>query len=85
MSELYQHIVEWTLWALIAFSLATWTLILAKGVQHFLIGRQNRIFTKAFWRAADLNAAAALEKYVGPTARLAAIGFSTLHNADAHT
>jgi biopolymer transport protein ExbB len=46
------------------------------------VGRQNRRFIKAFWSAADLNAAASLEKYVGPTARVAAIGFTTLRGAD---
>jgi biopolymer transport protein ExbB len=83
MSELYQHIVEWTLWALIAFSIITWTLIVIKAVQHILLSRQNRSFIKTFWSAPDLHAAASLEKYVGATARVAAIGFQTLRNADA--
>ena len=83
MSELYKHIVEWTLWALIAFSVITWTLIVIKGIQHLLLSRQNRRFTKTFWGAPDLHAAASLEKYVGATARVAAIGFQTLRNADA--
>ena len=82
MSELYEHIVVWTLWSLAVFSVVTWTLIFIKGAQHFLVGRQNRRFVKAFWSASDLNAAASLEKYVGPTARVAAIGFTTLRNAD---
>jgi biopolymer transport protein ExbB len=73
MSELYQHIVEWTLWALIAFSIITWTLIVIKAVQHILLSRQNRSFIKTFWSAPDLHAAASLEKYVGATARVAAI------------
>jgi biopolymer transport protein ExbB len=82
MNELYKHIVEWTLWSLAFFSVITWTLIILKGVQHSLLGIQNRRFKKDFWSAADLNAAASLEKYVGPTARVAAIGFTTLRNAD---
>ena len=82
MTELYKHIVVWTLWSLALFSVVTWTLIAIKSAQHFLVGRQNRRFTKAFWSAADLNAAASLEKYVGPTARVAAIGFTTLRGAD---
>lgn len=85
MSELYQHIVEWTLWALIAFSIITWTLIVIKGVQHLSLSRQNRRFTKTFWSSADLHAAASFEKYVGATARVAAAGFQTLRNADAST
>lgn len=82
MNELYKHIVEWTLWSLAVFSVVTWTLIILKGVQHTLLGTQNRRFKKDFWSAADLNAAASLEKYVGPTARVAAIGFTTLRSAD---
>ena len=82
MSELYKHIVEWTLWSLAIFSVVTWTLIILKGIQHTLLGIQNRRFKKDFWSAADLNAAGSLEKYVGPTARVAAIGFTTLRSAD---
>jgi biopolymer transport protein ExbB len=82
MNELYKHIVEWTLWSLALFSVVTWTLIILKSVQHALLGIQNRRFKKDFWSAADLNAAASLEKYVGPTARVAEIGFTTLRNAD---
>jgi len=82
MNELYKHIVEWTLWSLAIFSVVTWTIIILKGIQHTLLGVQNRKFKKDFWGAADLNAAASLEKYVGPTARVAAIGFTTLSSAD---
>lgn len=82
MNQLYQHIVEWTLWSLAIFSVVTWTLIVLKAIQHALLGVQNRRFKKDFWSAADLNAAASLEKYVGPTARVAAIGFTTLRSAD---
>ena len=85
MSELYQHIVEWTLWALIAFSIITWTLIIIKGIQHILLSRQNSRFIKTFWSAPDLHAAASLEKYVGATARVAAVGFQTLRSADNNT
>ena len=85
MNELYQHIVEWTLWSLAVFSVVTWTLIVIKAAQHALLGIQNRRFRKDFWSAADLNAAGSLEKYVGPIARVAAIGFTTLRSADSTT
>lgn len=85
MSELYQHIVEWTLWSLIAFSVITWTLIIIKGFQHILLSGQNRRFIKTFWSAADLHAAASLEKYMGATARVAAVGFQTLRGAENST
>ncbi|MES2673740.1 MAG: MotA/TolQ/ExbB proton channel family protein [Pseudomonadota bacterium] len=85
MNELYQHIVEWTLWSLGIFSVVTWTIIFIKSIQHSSLSIQNRRFKKDFWSAADLNAAASLEKYVGPTARVAAIGFTTLREADSTT
>jgi biopolymer transport protein ExbB len=85
MSEMYQHLVEWTLWSLVAFSVLTWTLILVKTLQHILLARHNRRFTKLFWSATDLSAAASLDKYTGATARVAAVGFQTLRNADADT
>src|SRR5688572_6845542 len=51
-------IAQLTLWLLGAFSIATWTLILIKAVQHTHIARHNRRFSKVFWSAADLQAAA---------------------------
>jgi biopolymer transport protein ExbB len=85
MNDLYHHIVKWTLWSLGTFSVVTWTLIVIKSIQHSLLGIQNRRFKKVFWSAADLHAAASLEKYVGPIARVAAIGFTTLREADSTT
>jgi len=83
MTELYQVIVEWTLVALIAFSVLTWTLIIIKSIQHLLLAKQNRAFIRLFWGAANLNAAASLDKYEGATARVAAVGFHTLRHANA--
>lgn len=82
MNDLYQLAVDITLWLLVAFSIITWALILLKGIQNFLVARRNRRFTKAFWSATDLNAAAALGNHQGSTAQVAAIGFRTLRNAD---
>lgn len=75
-------IVQGSLWLLVGFSVATWTLIVAKGVQHVRLTRQNRIFTKTFWSATDLRAAAALENHNGSAARLATSGFDALRGAD---
>lgn len=72
-------IVPATLWSLVGFSVATWSLILIKAVQHFRLSRQNRQFTKAFWAAADLPAAARLAQSAeGPSARLTAAGLQVL-------
>lgn len=82
MNELYTFAVELTLWLLAAFSVIVWALIVIKGIQNFLVARRNRRFTQAFWGAADLNAAAALENHQGSAAQVAQVGFRTLRNAD---
>ncbi|QAU33958.1 MotA/TolQ/ExbB proton channel family protein [Janthinobacterium sp. 17J80-10] len=77
-----QLIVEGTLWSLIAFSVATWTLIVVKAVQHFRLKQQNRRYLKLFWGAKDFQAAANLgAEAVGPVARLAGAGFTALKQA----
>jgi len=78
-------IVDGTLWVLIAFSVATWALILIKGIQHLRIAHHNRIYSKKFWGAQDFQAAAALEDNKGPAARVADVGFTTLIEADGGT
>ncbi|WP_075359647.1 MotA/TolQ/ExbB proton channel family protein [Caballeronia sordidicola] len=55
---------------LIAFSLATWTLIGFKTIQYWRLGLHNKKFARAFWQAPDLNAAAKLQGSDGPLARL---------------
>jgi biopolymer transport protein ExbB len=85
MSASYTFIVQGSLWLLIAFSVATWTLIVVKGIQNFCLSRQNRQFTQDFWSAADLNAAASLENKLGSAARLANVGFETLLSTDNST
>lgn len=78
-------IVDGTLWALIGFSVATWALILIKGLQHLRISHHNRIFNKQFWSAPDLQAASELKIYQGPVARVAQAGFITLVETDSGT
>ena len=80
--QLQKLIVEGTLYGLVIFSVITWILIIAKGVQHFRLGRQNKTFTKKFWGASNLDAAASLTDTTGAKARLAASGFSALYVAD---
>jgi biopolymer transport protein ExbB len=78
-------IVDGTLWILIGFSVATWALILIKGIQHLRISHHNRLFNKQFWGAQDFQAAAELGAYAGPAARVAQAGFTTLIEADGGT
>ncbi|MBM3114584.1 MotA/TolQ/ExbB proton channel family protein [Jeongeupia naejangsanensis] len=83
MSEfLTTLIVDGTLWALGVFSVLTWSLILIKGWQHWRIAQQDRRYGKAFWAAACLEQAAALDDATGPQARLAASGFAALRGSD---
>ncbi len=78
-------IVDGTLNTLIAASVVTWSLILIKGIQHARISYYNRHFSKKFWSAADIKAAANLPDQHGPAARVAGIGFSTLIETDGGT
>jgi biopolymer transport protein ExbB len=80
MTDFYLNlIVQGTLYALVLFSITTWVLIAAKGVQHWRLGRRDRQFTKQFWSAASLDAATALANESSPKSRLASVGFDALH------
>ncbi len=79
------HIVDATLWILIAFSAVTWALILIKGIQHLRISTHNRAYSKKFWAAPDFQAASSLQGNKGPAARVADVGFTTLLEADGGT
>jgi biopolymer transport protein ExbB len=74
-------IVPATLWALVAFSVVTWTIILVKTISHLRLSRHNHRFTRSFWAAPNLQAAAdlALEQ-AGPAARLSAAGLQVLRD-----
>jgi biopolymer transport protein ExbB len=81
MSLATELIVPATLWALVAFSVATWSIILIKGVQHVRLSRHNRKFTESFWHAPNLQAAADLaQEQQGPAARLSAAGLQVLRD-----
>jgi biopolymer transport protein ExbB len=83
MNEQYLNlIVQGALYALVLFSVLTWVLIVAKGVQHWRVGRQDRWFERQFWSATSLDAAALLARDTGPKARLASIGFDALYVTD---
>jgi biopolymer transport protein ExbB len=80
MSTYYlELIVQGSLYALLLFSVITWVLIIAKGVQHYRLGKRDKQFTKQFWSASTLDAASALASDASPKSRLANIGFEALH------
>jgi len=66
---------------LILFSVATWTLIFAKGWLQLKLRRQNADFSRDFWRAADLSAAESIAATaMGTLSRIARQGFETLRD-----
>jgi biopolymer transport protein ExbB len=79
MTDLYLNlIVQGALYALVFFSIVTWLLIIVKGVQHWRLSRRDRLFSKQFWSASSLDAAAALTEFASPKSRLARVGFDAL-------
>jgi biopolymer transport protein ExbB len=78
-------IVDGTLYTLLAFSIATWSLIVFKIWQFARHGYQDRRFTRAFWEASDLESAKALPVIAanGPQARIAQRGFGWLNEMQA--
>lgn len=71
-------IIDGTLYTLVAFSVATWTLILFKTWQFIKNTQYNRRFNQAFWDASDLEQARNLPDRIakGPQARIARRGFA---------
>ncbi len=76
-------IIDGTLYTLLIFSVATWTVMLFKIWEFTKNSYQNRRFHAAFWEAADLAQAEALpeETVVGPQARIAQQGFVWLNES----
>ncbi|MDO9064254.1 MAG: MotA/TolQ/ExbB proton channel family protein, partial [Sulfuricella sp.] len=74
-------IVVITLWVLVIFSVATWTLIVVKGWMQWKLSKENRQFSQAFWNAKGLREAEqASSNAAGPLARLAHAGFTALRD-----
>jgi biopolymer transport protein ExbB len=84
MNDFYLNlIVQGALYALVLFSIITWVLIIGKAWQNWSLGRQDRVFARKFWSAANLDAAAQLDREFGPKARVAGVGFDALYVSDA--
>ena len=71
-------IVQATLYALMLFSIATWTVVLVKCYQHIRAGFSNREYMRKFWAAPTLAAATRVQGHVGPAARIAEAGREVL-------
>ncbi len=78
-------VVQAVLLTLIAGSFVTWTLILAKSLQVWLIRKQNVKYRAAFWSARNFQSAADLKDYNGPAYRVATVGFNVLKDIDSNT
>ncbi len=82
ISSSTSSIVQGVLFALIAASVVTWTIILVKTVQVVRMRKENVKFRAAFWAANSLQEAANLEGHNGPAYRVAQVGFNALRDAD---
>lgn len=67
---------------LLVASAVTWTIILAKSIQVWLIRKQNVKFRAAFWGAKNIQEAATLQGHSGPAYRVAQVGFEALKDLD---
>jgi len=76
-------IIDGTLYTLLAFSVATWTVILFKIWQFTKNSYNNRRFSQAFWDADNLKQAEKLpaEMARGPQARIAQQGFAWMNES----
>ncbi|MFA6051443.1 MAG: MotA/TolQ/ExbB proton channel family protein [Methylobacter sp.] len=76
-------IIDGTLYTLLAFSVATWTVILFKIWEFTNNSYCNRRFNEAFWDTSDLAKAESLsaDAAIGPQARIAQQGFAWLNES----
>lgn len=73
-----QFIVEGALWALLAFSLLTWTVIIAKALQYISVNHHDKRFAECFWQAATLSEVSQRIIPQAPLAKIARAGFQAL-------
>lgn len=74
-----------TLWALGAFSVTTWALILIKAVQNVRVSRNNKRYARQFWAASNLQVAAEIKGVDSPVAHVASTGFHVLQGAHSNS
>lgn len=73
-------IVNATLWILVGFSVLAWSIIFFKAWEQWRVQQANRAYSRAFWNAPSLGAAAELAGLDGPLARTGQIGFGVLRD-----
>ncbi|SJM92787.1 MotA/TolQ/ExbB proton channel family protein [Crenothrix polyspora] len=73
-------IIDGTLYALLVFSVVTWTLVVFKSWQFWKNSAWNSRFNEVFWNTASLTEASALPEnsFRGPQARIARQGLTWL-------
>ncbi|MGZ8184460.1 MAG: MotA/TolQ/ExbB proton channel family protein [Methylobacter sp.] len=76
-------IIDGTLYSLLVFSVATWTVIFFKTWEFANNSFRNRRFNAAFWDASDLAQAESVpaDTAIGPQARIAQHGFAWLNES----
>jgi biopolymer transport protein ExbB len=76
-------IIDGTLYTLLVFSVATWTVILFKIWEFANNSYRNRRFNEVFWSASDLGQAESVpaDTAIGPQARIAQHGFAWLNES----
>lgn len=80
-----QWVVQSVLIILILGSIITWSLIVIKSIQIWLIRKSNVKYRTAFWSAPSLAAAAQInEHHAGPTYRVARAGFQAISELDSN-
>jgi len=77
-------IVKYTLWILVSFSAITWGIIFFKSWVFWTVGRDNNNYGKAFWAAADLEAASSVQEK-SAMGRIAGAGFNVLNDTRSNT
>lgn len=77
----HSEIIAITLWILIAFSIATWSIIVVKLWQQFCVARRHHAFLGGFWQAPDLAAAARLKPPPSPLAKLYQSGLRLMQDS----
>jgi biopolymer transport protein ExbB len=70
-----------TLWLLVAFSVATWALVIAKATQFIRAARADRRYVAAFRAAPNLQSASELPENRSGAARVGGVGFGVLRHA----
>ncbi|MGZ8250263.1 MotA/TolQ/ExbB proton channel family protein [Methylomagnum sp.] len=61
-----------------------WSIIFLKAWEQWRVQRANRAYSRSFWNASSLGAAAGLDDADGPLARIGQVGFGVLRDAESH-